>query len=196
MTEVKKIDGVGIREEGFDKATEDGRHTKLYTLWKNMLARCYSKTMNEHRPTYIGCSVEGDFIYFQKFAAWYDSQSTDKTVDYQLDKDLISKGNKVYSENTCLLVPRKINMFLCKSEAARGKYRIGVHYQKHYGMFCAQVSNSGFKIVEYFNTEDKAFAFYKQEKEKIAKGLADKFRHACDPRVIEALENYEVHEDD
>lgn len=184
--------GVGIREDGKYTVTVDGKHTKVYTLWKNMLARCYSKTMNKHRPTYVGCSVSGDFLYFQRFAAWYESQSLCSDVEYQLDKDLIFKGNTVYSEATCLLVPRKVNMFLCKSEAARGRYAIGVSWHEQYGKFASAVSDSKEKTVSYHNTEHEAFLAYKVAKEKIAKGLANKYSGKCDVRIIEALNNYQV----
>lgn len=196
MTEVKRVYGVGIRSTGEFKSTENGKHTKLYTLWKNMLARCYSEVMHKHRPTYKDCTVEGDFLDFQKFCSWYTNQVLCHDTEYQLDKDLLIKGNKVYSEDTCLLVPRKVNMFLCKSEAVRGKYKIGVSYDKNYGMYRSQVSNSKEKTIEYFTTEMAAYANYKNAKEDIAKRLAKQFEDKCDIRVIDALNSYEVQETD
>lgn len=194
MSDVKKVTvyGVGIRSVGECKVSVGGKHTTIYTLWKNMLARCYSEVMHKHRPTYIECSVEGDFLDFQKFAVWYNSQTLCADTEYQLDKDLLVKGNKIYSSDLCLLVPRKINMFLCKSEAARGKYKIGVSYNARYGMFVAQASNSKVKVVDYFPTEMQAFLYYKKSKENIAKILAEQFKDKCDIRVINALNCYEV----
>lgn len=191
-----KIYGVGIREEGVYKSSENNKHTKLYTLWKNMLARCYSGVMHEHRSTYEQCEVAGDFIYFQKFAAWYEAQVIDKSVEYQLDKDLLNKGNKIYSETTCVLVPRKINMFLCKSEAKRGDYPIGVSIHKQTNRPIAQVADSiaggRTKRAKLCNTVEEAYTFYKDTKEVIAKELAELYKDKCDNIVIEALLNYRV----
>ena len=47
---------------------------------------------------------------------------------FHLDKDLLSKGNKVYSESTCVFIPKDINLLLTKSTASRGEHLIGVHW--------------------------------------------------------------------
>lgn len=188
--------GVGVREEGEHKSIIDGKHTKIYTLWKNMLARCYSPTMQKHRPTYEKSEVSGDFLNFQKFASWFTDQTIDEAIEYQLDKDLLFKGNKIYSEKTCILVPRKINMFLCKSEAKRGEYPIGVSLHTKTGKFIAQVADSieggRTKRTKLCPTPELAFDFYKVTKEVIAKELAELYKGKCDNKVIEALYNYKV----
>jgi hypothetical protein len=184
--------GIGIRDEGDFATTTDGKHTQLYTLWKNMLARCYSKTMLKNRPTYQNCSVEGDFIYFQKFAKWYSCQITDSTVEYQLDKDLLVKGNKIYSEQYCILVPRKVNMFLCKSKASRGEYPIGVTCDKRSGKFIAQVNRGANRVASYHNTPVEAFQAYCEMKRTEGLKLIQIYRGKCDDRVIQAIENYKV----
>ena len=187
------IYGVGIREEGEFLATVDGKHSMLYTAWKNMLARCYSEVMHSHRTTYVGCKVEGDFIYFQKFARWYTEQTINKDMDYQLEKDLFIKGNKVYSEKTCFLVPRRINMFLCKSEKKRGEYPIGVCWHEKMGRFVSQLSVCGVRAPsKFFDTPEEAFDCYKERKEAAAKQLAKLYVADCSPDVIALLNAYTV----
>ena len=50
---------------------------------------------------------------------------------FQLDKDLLVKGNKVYNESTCVFLPKEINSVLTKSTASRGDYLIGVCWSKN-----------------------------------------------------------------
>ena len=48
----------------------------------------------------------------------------------ELDKDILFKGNKIYSPSTCIYVPHRINSLFTKSDSARGDYPIGVTYHK------------------------------------------------------------------
>jgi len=184
--------GVGIRESGEYAVSNNGKHTTVYTLWKNMLARCYSKVSLKNRPTYIGCEVSGDFLYFQKFAHWYSSQPKAEGVEYQVDKDLLVKGNKIYSENYCVLVPRKVNMFLCKSNSVRGQWPIGVSFDKRSEKFIAQMHNREIGYLGSYTNPTSAYLAYKSAKELAAKKLARDYQGRCDERVIEALLAYTV----
>ena len=49
---------------------------------------------------------------------------------YHLDKDILVKGNKVYSPETCCFVPQEINSLLVTSVRSRGDQPIGVSYNK------------------------------------------------------------------
>ena len=87
-------------------------------------------------------------------------------------------------------------MFLCKSEASRGEYPIGVSLHKQTNKPLAQVADSiaggRTRRVKLCSTVDEAFRFYKDTKEQIAKELADIYVGRCDYKVIEALLNYRV----
>ena len=41
-----------------------------------------------------------------------------------LDKDILFKNNKIYSNNTCIFVPQFINTLFCKRQNDRGEYQI------------------------------------------------------------------------
>jgi hypothetical protein len=166
--------GVGIYEKGKYLGKVNGQLSKEYRLWRNMLERCYSESLHSKHPTYIGCKVSENFKNFQWFAEWCQSQIGFNLKDYQMDKDISSKGNKLYSEDTCFFVPRQINTFLTKRAAGRGKYAIGVDFIKATNKFRASCSNStstGIFLGSY-STEDEAFNAYKTYKESQAKELA------------------------
>ena len=150
--------------------------TKEYELWSNMLKRCYSDFAKKKQPTYIGFGVEG----------------------FELDKDLLIKDNKVYSENACVFIPSEINTVLTKRVASRGEYPIGVYWHSKSKAFVAQVGKNKGKQehLVLFNTELEAYNAYKTAKESFIKELANKFKSQIDERVYDALINYEVNIDD
>lgn len=158
-----------------------------------MLHRCYGAASLTDKPSYADCEVGEDFLHFQVFAEWFYSQVIAADVDYQVDKDLLVKGNKVYSQSYCLLVPRAVNTFLCKSDSVRGDWPVGVSYNKRDRKFTAKVKFNGVnRNLGYFNDPVSAFNTYKLEKEKAAKLLAEQFSGKCDTRVIDSLLNYRV----
>ena len=114
------------------------------------------------------------------------------TVDPNLD--LLIKGDKVYSEDTCVFIPVEINSLLTKREALRGEHLIGVYWDKTNKAFKAQVSKSKGKreYLGLFNTEIEAYNAYKVAKESFVKEQAEKWKSQIDDRAYEALMAYTV----
>ena len=178
--------------------SEGGVLTKEYMLWKSMLKRCYSDVYKKKNQTYIGCEVSNKFKSYEYFYEWCNKQVGFGVEGFELDKDLLIKGNKVYSENTCVFLPNEINSLLTKRTALRGEYLIGVCWHKKDKAFIAQVNKNKGKQ-EYlgsFKTEIEAFNAYKQTKENFIKEQANKWKSHIDERAYLALINYEVHIDD
>lgn len=190
------VHGIGIT--GDSQVRVDGKHTKEYRLWNNMLKRCYSVGCQKVRPTYIDCSVSENFRYLQYFKEWCNNQIGFNSVDekgkpFALDKDILVKGNRVYNEDVCVFVPQEVNLLFTKRDKSRGEYPIGVSFHKSRGMLTATLNN---KYLGYFNTAEQAFQVYKTAKEAYIKEVANKWKDKIDPKVYEALINYEVHIDD
>ena len=187
------IHGVGILGTKYPSKI-NGVQTKEYVLWKNMLKRCYSDGIKKQRPTYEGCEVSENFLHYEYFYEWCKNQIGFGNEGWHLDKDLLVKGNKVYSENTCIFIPHEINSLLTKCTASRGEYLIGVHWSKSNKAFVAQVKKNKGKqeFLGYFNTELEAFNAYKQAKELYIKEQANKWKDKIDERAYNALMNYQV----
>ena len=189
--------GIGVLGTRY-QSSEYGVHTKEYKLWVHMLRRCYSDSFKKKRPTYEGCEVSENFKYYEYFYEWCNNQVGFNNKDWQLDKDLLVKGNKVYNESTCIFIPSEINSLLINCTASRGKHLIGVCWSNTNKAFVAKVSkNKGNpEHLGYFNTELEAFNAYKTAKEAFVKEQANKWKGKIDDRAYNALMKYQVEIDD
>ena len=189
--------GVGV--VGGALTAVDGVRLKEYELWKNMIKRCYSKSYHEKYPTYSSCSVSENFKYYPYFKEWCNKQdgftSQDENGNYfQLDKDILVKGNKVYSEELCVFVPKEINLLLVKCGRKRGDNPIGVFYDAKNDKYKAQMAGKGASktFIGRYVTPEEAFQAYKQAKEAYIKEVANKWKDQIDVRVYKALMKYQV----
>ena len=185
--------GVGILGAKY-LASINGVQTKEYKLWNSMLVRCYSDSFKKKYPTYEGCEVSENFKSYEYFYEWCHKQIGFSNKNWHLDKDLLVKGNKVYSEYSCVFIPQEINTVLIKSTASRGKHLIGVCWSNTNKAFMAQVGKNKGKQehLGYFKTEVEAFNAYKQAKESFVKEQAEKYKSQIDERAYNALMNYTV----
>ena len=190
---VQSVYAIGIIGTKYP-VSEGCKDTKEYTLWKNMLQRCYSEVYKKKQPTYEGCEVSDNFKCYEYFYGWCHSQIGFGNGGWYLDKDLLIKGNKVYSESTCVFLPQEINNVLTKSTASRGEYLIGVSWSETNKAFIARVNkNTGkSKHLGYFKTELEAYNAYKIAKESFVKEQANNWKSQIDPRAHEALMKYTV----
>ena len=187
--------GVGIVGIRYNTKV-DGKHTTEYGTWKNMLRRCYSEKGRHKFQSYDDCTVSENFKRYGYFYEWVNKQVGFNTVDdmgniFQLDKDLLSKGNKIYSETTCVFLPLEINIALAIKDSKHKKFHVGVRKNRNkYEVICCINSKSTYLGV--FNTEIEAFNAYKQAKENYLKQLAEKWKDKIDTRAYNALMEYQV----
>mgnify|MGYP003605100737 CR=1 FL=1 len=177
-------------------------HKKERSLWGGLMERCFSEAYHKAKPTYKDVTVCTDWINFQSFAAWCESQEFFNAKDdsgkaYQLDKDVLVKGNKVYSPETCCFIPSQINSLFSYVKSTKGEYPAGVSYVKGRGNFHAYYSKNGKRVnLGYFKTPEQAFNAYKAAKESHIKFMANLWKDRIDDKVYQALMSYEVHIDD
>lgn len=162
------IFGVGFIGVGKYVISVNGKHTKAYKVWKSMLGRCYYDKFLSKYASYKDCSVTEDWHNFQNFAKWFEENYVE---GYQLDKDILFKGNKIYSAEFCIFVPQQINSVFTKCDKSRGDLPIGV--SKNGKNFSAKLNkDSGRVYLGSYKTPEEAFKVYKEEKEYHIKSLA------------------------
>ena len=177
--------GIGINDRSI-KSTYNGIPTKEYNLWHDMLKRVTS-----NKPSYLDCSISDTFRHYHLFHKWCQEQVGFGVLGFAIDKDLLIKGNRLYSEHTCVFVPRDINNLIIKSNITRGIYPIGV--SKNRTRFQAKCSVNGeTKHIGYFDTPELAFIAYKLFKESYIKQKAEHYKKLIDIRAYNALLNYTV----
>lgn len=190
---VKLVEGVGYDSGGVYKKTSDGKHTKIYRDWKNMLSRCYSENYLERSPTYVGCSVSEEWLDFQVYAAWHDKQIVSDLLSYDVDKDILVKGNKVYSEATCVMIPPELNYLLQNNKSTRGDTPVGVSFMKECGKYRATIKMHGKRRhLGRFTTPELAFAKYKLVKEEYIKFKANEYRNYISEEVYNIFMNWTI----
>lgn len=182
--------GMGILGEKLP--LKEGTQSKEYSVWVRMLDRCYSNNKKDH-PTYQNCTVSLEFLHFHNFKSWCKQQTGFGNKGFALDKDILVKGNKVYSPETCCFVPQEINNFLTNIKLSNDTNNIGISFHEETKKYKVEFSKYGktTRLGYFCNLKDASQA-YKQAKESHAKDLARKWKDQIDPRVYQALMNYEV----
>ena len=169
-----------------------------YTVWYSMLQRCHNSKIHKQKPTYSGCAISDNFKSLTYFLDWAKQQVGHNSRDgegrkFNLDKDILIKGNKVYSEDTCCFVPREINVLFVSSRATRGANPVGVYYDKVRENYQAYVRVNGKrKHLGRFATPEEAFQAYKKAKEAHIKDVSNKWKEQIDIRVYNALMNWTI----
>lgn len=168
------------------------RGTPSYQAWTSMLERCYSNKYQNKKSTYIGCTVCDEWLLFSNFKKWFDNPNNNYKQGYQLDKDILVKGNKIYSPNTCCIVPASINTIFKNRKKNRGVYPIGV-IKKRNGKYVARACSVK-RHIGVYETIQEAFYAYKDAKERYIKSVAEKYfqEGKITEKVYNALMKYEV----
>jgi len=188
--------GVGINDWA-GKVNVDGKLILEYKLWTSMLKRCFDEKFKQKRPTYQGVTCSKEWLSMTKFIEDVSKMKGCGFDGWELDKDIIQKGSKLYSKDTCCFVPAEVNLLLVKCDKARGEYPVGVCFHKTRGKFMARIRINGkLKHLGYFTSPIEAFFAYKAAKEAQIKAVAERWKHLLDERVYLALMTYEVAADD
>lgn len=170
--------------------------TKAYPVWKGVMERGYSSDLKEKFPTYDGVYVCDEWHNFSNFEIWFNENYIE---GYELDKDVLVKGNKVYSPETCAFIPSELNKVLTRSNGSRGQYPLGVNWHKHLQKFASTVRYNNKSVhIGYYDTPEEAFYAYKVKKEEIIKEYAEKYFKdgLITEEVYNSLLTYEVSIDD
>lgn len=88
--------------------------SKSYIKWHDMMNGYYNDKFHDRQPQYKGYTVGEEWHNYGNFKIWYEKNKYG-TKSLDLDKDILLKGNTIYSPETCCLVPHFINtLFIVK----------------------------------------------------------------------------------
>jgi len=182
----ERVCGIGYLGDARYKENE-----LAYKHWKAILSR----TNGNGKNTYKDCKICNEWLNFENFVKWFnENYYVIENERMNIDKDIIKKGNKLYSPETCLIVPQSINLIFLKQKR---KYKnsenlpIGVYICDNKFRVTIQKYNKTFNH-GFFETKEDAFYAYKKAKEDYIKEVADRYKDQIPKRIYDILYTYEV----
>lgn len=188
--------GVGYLGQGKYDAIVNRKMTKSYSYWKAMIGRCYCEATKNHTSAYIDITVCKEWHNYQNFAKWFEDNYYEvETEQMCLDKDIIGKHKHIYSPETCIFVPKKINGVFVFGTSSYTKLPVGVYYDEVKDKYIAQCgSDSKTKRIGQSDSPHEAFLMYKKVKENKIKKLAQQYKSKIPKYIFDLLMSYEVDE--
>lgn len=156
---------------------------KLNTLYYNMYDRCYSEKYHERSPQYIGCSICDEWLDdHSSFFDWVrENYYTVDDEQIDLDKDILVKGNKIYSPDTCIFAPHSINTYF------ENLTREPVFLQK-LNKYRMDIFIEGKSInIGYYDTEEEAKKIFIKHKEAAILAKADLYKDKIPRKLYNAM---------
>lgn len=174
------------------------RDPKPGKTWDSMLRRAHCHIARNHKlkDSYFYTSVCEEWLCLQTFVKWYINYRSMINPKYwkelEIDKDILqwNKEYKIYSPETCCLIPHNLNSILVGMHTESSKNRdlpIGVVDDK-YNRYTAYVSDFGTRYsVGTYDTKEEAFEAYKKAKKNIINKLA--LHYYQDGGILENIYN-------
>lgn len=191
------VKGVGYIGRGKHSCRSSPEAHRAYGKWRGMISRCY-----DPGTTYYelyggkGVTVSEEWKCFQNFCNWYISYKF-REDSFELDKDILCKGNKVYCKEYCSLVPSEMNKSILNCAASRGELPQGVSYNpktmKYKGSTGSSLQGKYYRLfTKEFHTVEEAWEEYKIIKEIALISMAHEWRGRVNPKVLKALSEWEI----
>lgn len=189
--------GVGPYKSKLGPGSQGYPNTKEYMAWINMLSRCYYDKYTFRttgNKVYDDAEVCDEWLNFQTFAKWFTekymyTQLKEKGIKVALDKDILGEGSKLYSPETCSLVPVEINAALIGcSKVMVGKHSVNPRLLKN-GTYSINLISFDKKtiIVSGLKSKEECLNEYMKQKKLILIELAKKYKHIIESNVYEKL---------
>lgn len=177
--------GIGYRGVLYESGSIES-----YLRWHDMMNRCYNEKFHEKQPQYKGCTVCEEWLNYSNFKVWHD-QNKIAGMKLDLDKDILFKGNMVYSPETVAFVPHEINTLFINGKKNRGDLPLGVHFDKSKGKYRAVMSYMGErKKLGTFDDVNSAFVRYKEYKEDFIKKMAEQYKDIIPYKIYDSMMNW------
>lgn len=158
-----------------------------YAIWTGLFVRCYSEKKLKKCSTYRGVEVAEEWHNYKNFKRWHKENYYEIEGEKMcLDKDILSNGNKVYSPDTCIYVPERINQLFKKTSIKRD-LPVGVFLHEKTRKYKSVHRGKSLGI---FDSVEEASRAYKQAKERYIKEVADEYKDRIPKKLYDAMYNW------
>lgn len=154
---------------------------KMWSSWYNMMSRCYG--LQSRKKGHENCLVCKEWhIPFVYYKWWIDNYYEIGNEQMDLDKDILKKGNYIYSPKYAMYVPHRINTLFeqitCKINYKNGKYVLNFGGKE--------------KRIEKFDTELEAKQRWIEYKTKLIRDCAAQYKGKIPDRLYNAMIEWKI----
>lgn len=191
--------GNGKYKARIGSSSVNSKSTDEYRAWINMLSRCYDPNYigtKAGQMCYSGVQVTDSWLNFQVFAEWYCKELVavelkSPETKFVLDKDLLSPDVKIYSPETCCLIPEQLNIALIDKLSLNKTRKLSTIRKCKNGTYSVGVSlNKKFTTFSGYKTEKECFDLYLRNKEKELNNSIENYKSIFNNEVYSALIAY------
>lgn len=195
------------------KVYTKGKTEKAYNSWKGMKNRLTGGTYTytykyagkervKDYSAYNDCDLVEDWLDYKNYEEWFNKQTyrmVNTDIKFEVDKDILFKGNKIYSPETCLIVPGRINRFFVNSGCTvtlRGN-KFHTSIRSYVGL--NGTGNDNIKAILEYDRQIAISRYYEEKNRILQEDVIpdfiknvhpDDIEHPMVLRVINALRNY------
>ena len=175
---------ITIHGVGYIGENRNVTNRSAYICWTQMLSRCYNDKFQNIQPTYRNVKVCEEWHNFSKFEKWYIDNYPHhiENIKFELDKDILQTdcSHKLYSPETTIFLPKKLNTFISNKRLNNTSGFTGVSFYKNGKRWKAQIrlfEENKTKHLGYFSTPEEASLVYQkarvEQSEKAKQYLRD-----------------------
>jgi hypothetical protein len=160
-----------IASVGYVKTPENN---PCYKFWDGIIRRCTGRVSEECSIIYKGVTISERWRRFDHFLDDLKDligfkECIENGVKWDVDKDLLIYGNKLYSKETCCIIPGTINAFFTNNQRRRNTSGyIGVSRVGKTNKWASWIRSEGKnKHLGNYATPSEAYEVYHKEKIKV-----------------------------
>lgn len=165
---------------------------RAYFVWNSIKNRCYDSNNKDYKSYgAVGVKVCDEWLDFKAFKNWYFENYYSVDNEYMaIDKDILGGDKKIYSPETCIFVPFKINGMLVHKDNGnmRGLQKVGKRYQ-------VKVRNPLSGENEYHGTYESieiASKVYSECKTAIFQGVVEEYKDKLPFKIYKILSSFKL----
>ena len=158
----RPICGVGINDADYSIT-----YCPYYKKWRSIIQKCYGYNTKKNKG-YVVCD---EWIIFSNFKKWMEVQDWENK---QLDKNILSPNNKIYSPEYCIFVDFKTANLINLGKKKKYNFPIGISYNKKDGRYQCSCNTSEKTNFGYYKTAIEAHKYWQLSKSKYILEVADK----------------------
>ena len=166
-------------------------YQRAYSRWKAIKQRCYNPKNKSYKSYGArGVKLCDEWLDFKGFYKWYKENEYQIEGEYMaIDKDILGDG-MLYSPETCLIIPFRINGLLVHKVDGdmRGLQKRGEMYE----VKVRSVLSGKNEYIGTFKSVEQASKAYREAKNVIFQNVLDEYEGLIPEDVMDKLRDFKL----